>query len=76
MDHPPKNGAAPTSTWQTGELLVDPYAIPIRPDAPAGPARLMVGMYDPATGDRLPATGPADEFDRIYLTEIEIDAGP
>ncbi|MFN2220256.1 MAG: glycosyltransferase family 39 protein [Anaerolineae bacterium] len=76
MDHPPQSGAAPTSTWQTGERLVDPYAIPIRPDAPAGPARLVVGMYDPATGDRLPATGTVDEFDRIYLTEVEIDAAP
>ncbi|MFN2185945.1 MAG: glycosyltransferase family 39 protein [Anaerolineae bacterium] len=76
LDHPPQNGAAPTSTWQTGERLADPYQIPIQPDAPAGPARLVVGMYDPATGDRLRATGPVDEFDRIYLTEIEIETGP
>lgn len=76
MDHPPQNGAAPTSTWKVGERIIDSYEIPIRSDAPPGPARLTVGMYDPATGDRLPATGPVDEFNRITLTEVDIDAGP
>jgi hypothetical protein len=33
-------------------------------------------MYDPATGDRLPATGPVDELDRIYLAEVEIKPAP
>jgi hypothetical protein len=33
-------------------------------------------MYDPATGDRLQATGPVDEFNRIYLTEVEIRPAP
>jgi hypothetical protein len=53
-----------------GERPIDHYEIPARPDAPAGPARLVMGMYDPATGDRLPAMGPVDEVDRITLTEI------
>jgi hypothetical protein len=59
-----------------GERLIDPSEIPIRPDAPAGPAQRVVGMCDPATGDRLPATGPVDEVDRITLTEIEVDGEP
>jgi hypothetical protein len=72
MDHPPQNGAAPTSSWETGQRLADRYEIPIRDDTPLGPARLVTGMYDPITGDRLPATGPVDDLDRIYLTEVEI----
>lgn len=76
MDHPPQNGAAPTSTWQPGQQLADRYEITVREDAPAGPARLLIGMYDPATEDRLPATGPVDELDRIYLTEVEIKPAP
>ena len=76
MDHPPQNGAAPTSAWITGQRLADRYEIPIRPDAPTGSARLMVGMYDPATSDRLPVTGPGDEFNRIYLTDIWIEPTP
>jgi mannosyltransferase len=76
MDHPPQNGAAPTSTWETGQRLADHYEIPIKPDASPGPAWLLVGMYDPATGDRLLATGPADKFNRIHLTEVEIRPSP
>jgi hypothetical protein len=76
MDHPPQNGAAPTSGWKTGQLLSDRYQIPIRNDAPHGPVRLVIGMYDPETGDRLRATGPVDEFNRIYLTEVKIGPAP
>jgi hypothetical protein len=76
MDHPPQNGAAPTSTWRAGQQMADRYEIPIHDDAPAGPARLVVGMYDPTTGNRLPAIGPADEFNRIFLTEVEIKPTP
>jgi hypothetical protein len=76
MDHPPQNGAAPTSTWAAGQRLADHYEIPIRLDAPTGPARLVVGMYDPATEDRLLAVGSVDEFNRIYLIEIEIRPSP
>ena len=76
MDHPPQNGAAPTSSWQMGQHLADRYEIPIREDAPHGPGQLVIGMYDPTTGDRLPATGPADELDRIHLAEVEIRSGP
>jgi len=39
---------------------------------------LLIGMYDPATGDRLPATGPVDELNCVcvYLTEVEIKPAP
>ena len=76
MDHPPQNGAAPTSAWETGQRLADRYQIPVRDDAPLGPARLVIGMYDPTTGDRLPATGPVDDLNRVHLTEIEIGPAP
>jgi hypothetical protein len=76
MDHQPLNGAAPTSTWTSGQRLADRYEIHIRDDAPTGNARLLVGMYDPATAERLLATGPADEFNRIYLTELRIEPNP
>jgi hypothetical protein len=37
---------------------------------------LVIDMYDPATGDWLPTTGPVDEFNCIYLTEVEIRTLP
>lgn len=76
MDHPPQNGAAPTSAWETGQRLADHYEIPIRPDAPTGPARLMVGMYDPATSGRLPVEGSGDESNRVHLTDLRIEHTP
>jgi hypothetical protein len=75
-DHPPQEGAAPTSTWVPGQVLADQYQISIDPGALAGPARLMVGMYDPLSGIRLPVTGAADEFDRIPLVQLQINTAP
>ncbi|GIW09154.1 MAG: hypothetical protein KatS3mg061_0211 [Dehalococcoidia bacterium] len=49
QDAPPAAGDAPTSSWLAGEVVVDRKQL----RAPAGPVRLVVGMYDPATGERL-----------------------
>jgi hypothetical protein len=75
-DRPPQDGAAPTSTWVWGQVLADHYQIPVHPDAPLGPAWLMVGMYDPLSGERLPVTGLADQFNRIPLVELQIKPAP
>jgi len=53
-DAPPLAGAAPTSTWAPGEVLSDTYRFNVAADAPAGEYRLVVGVYLPATGERLP----------------------
>lgn len=52
-DLPPLGGAALTSSWLPGEVIVDEIALTPRPDVPAGPYRLIVGLYDPRTGTRL-----------------------
>ncbi len=59
-DGEPGNGAFPTSGWVSGETLVDHRTVTVRADAPAGPATLVVGFYDPSTNQRVPwldATG-------------------
>jgi 4-amino-4-deoxy-L-arabinose transferase-like glycosyltransferase len=51
----------PTDIWQPGETIIANYPVTIPADAPAGPADLLVGWYDPAApGQRLPvdAVGP------------------
>jgi hypothetical protein len=48
-DRPPADGRYPTSIWEDGERIVDEH--PLR--APPGRYRVLVGMYDPATGQRL-----------------------
>ncbi|HJW84563.1 MAG TPA: hypothetical protein VJ754_09700, partial [Anaerolineae bacterium] len=47
----------PTTTWQVGERITDHHALLIPPDARPGSYWLGVGMYSPATGERLPVTG-------------------
>jgi 4-amino-4-deoxy-L-arabinose transferase-like glycosyltransferase len=52
-DDEPGDGALPTASWLPGEYLADPHVLTVRPDAPAGPASLVVGLYDPRSGQRV-----------------------
>ena len=54
LDGQPVCDNQPTSRWQPGQIIADPYRIPIRGDAPTGSVPLTVGMYDLATMQRLP----------------------
>jgi len=56
-DQLPGDGDFPTTGWRAGEYLTDTLAIPVPANAPAGKYRLRVGLYDPATGQRLPVQG-------------------
>jgi mannosyltransferase len=53
-DNPPVWGTYPTTEWSAGEKIVDRYEIPVDPNTPPGSYFLSVGLYDPATGTRLP----------------------
>jgi 4-amino-4-deoxy-L-arabinose transferase-like glycosyltransferase len=69
-DSVPQGGAAPTTSWLAGEIVVDEYHIPVAEDAPAGDYHIEVGMYDPATVIRLPvvaADGSRLPDDRVLL---------
>ena len=65
----PGAGALPTSDWPPGQIIADAHQIHIPETAPApGVYRIRVGMYDFATGQRL----PAGERDFITLGEIDV----
>jgi hypothetical protein len=49
-DAPPQQGVNPTSAWVPGEVIVDPVALTVKPEAPAGSYRLETGLYDAAAG--------------------------
>lgn len=53
VDRIPGGGAAPTSRWAAGQVIVDDVALPVAADIPPGSYRIVVGLYDPAYGDRL-----------------------
>jgi hypothetical protein len=50
VDQVPAGGARPTTGWLPGEVIADAYALPL-----AAARALEVGLYDPATGERLGA---------------------
>lgn len=52
-DNPPVRGTYPTTEWAAGETVFDQYLIPLKEDAPLGEYRLLIGLYDPASGQRL-----------------------
>jgi len=59
-DSPPASGQRATDEWLPGEFIVDPHRLIWRDTNYGGPARLVVGLYDPATGERLRTADGAD----------------
>ncbi|MGI6374400.1 MAG: phospholipid carrier-dependent glycosyltransferase [Anaerolineae bacterium] len=69
-DGAPAGGEAPTSGWVPGQVVSDGHALDLPIDLPAGSYRLAVGMYNPATGERLElydAAGARQPDDRLLL---------
>jgi hypothetical protein len=69
-DGPPDDGAQPTSGWVPGDTVVDAHAIQIDRSLPAGEYKLITGMYDPKTGQRL--TLPDGE-NYLQIATISVD---
>ncbi|MCB0187178.1 MAG: hypothetical protein KDE31_23080, partial [Caldilineaceae bacterium] len=44
-DGEPVCGKLPTTDWRAGDLIADPYYIPIDPTAPFDTYSLLIGMY-------------------------------
>lgn len=57
-DGDPLDGQHTLSRWLADDEIADRRDLPIAATAPAGRYRLLVGIYDRATGRRLPITGP------------------
>jgi hypothetical protein len=57
-DGDPLDARRPVGAWLPGETIDDRRDLPIQSDAPPGRYRLLTGLYDPATGARLPIVGP------------------
>jgi hypothetical protein len=77
QDNEPANGMRPTSAWRVGEVIVDGYSIPLEPGAPPGEYGVEVGLYDPATGERLLVVDSAGSAtaDHLILTHVTVGDG-
>lgn len=67
----PGGGKRPTSAWLVGEYILDPHPVTFRDPSYTGPATIRVGLYDPATGQRLLTSDGADAF----TLPIALDVG-
>lgn len=75
QDNEPGGGERPMPLWQPGEIIVDEYAIPVNPEAPAGDHALTVGLYHPVTGERLSVLqGDTPLGTQITLTTVRVSA--
>ncbi|MFQ5885884.1 MAG: hypothetical protein ACE5II_01475, partial [Anaerolineae bacterium] len=74
-DSEPVGGSRPTSGWGIGEEIGDNYGIILPEELPSGEYQLVVGMYDPTSGERLPIYGRDGERlpgDRALLGAVEV----
>jgi hypothetical protein len=70
-DGVPRQWRYPTTWWEADEVVADPVELPLA-EVPPGEYQLLVGMYDEATGERLPAVAAGERFshDAIPLTTV------
>lgn len=72
----PVCGTEPTHGWEVGDVHLDPRVVDLPPSLAPGRYTVRAGLYDPATGERLPAReGQADHTDAAELWAFELAAG-
>ena len=70
-DAVPADWTRPTSGWRAGEYVTDVHVLETRRDMPPGEYRLVAGLYDSATGQRLStdAGGDAIELGKLDIAQ-------
>ncbi len=74
-DGQPGAGLLPTTSWVRGEIIRDQHVIPLPGELAPGEYFVIVGMYDPASGQRLEiktASGLAPD-NSLSLVEVRIE---
>lgn len=67
-------GFRPTSSWVVGKVVTDNHALYLGPDAPPGEYRVVLGLYDPKTGQRVMLLDEDDQVqgDSLLLQTISV----
>jgi len=68
-DSEPMQGTRSTDTWPTDQTFEDQRAVWIKPGTPPGTYTLSLGLYNPATGQRLKLP---DGADRLNLADVVV----
>lgn len=77
-DGEPANGTRPTSGWDLGQLIRDPHALRVEPGTLPGEYRLMIGLYDGLTGQRLPVVSDEGVVENraLAIADVRVSAAP
>jgi len=73
-DAAPRAGRYPTSVWRAGDVVPDVHILATGTLTPGVTGRLVVGLYNPEGGARLPVTGAGADAsgDMVSLQEVSI----
>jgi hypothetical protein len=74
FDAPPLDNDYPTSLWSAEEVILDPHLLDLSA-IPPGEYQILAGLYNFATGERLPATAESVPLpdDAVELGTIQIE---
>jgi hypothetical protein len=67
FDSPPMNGATPTTSWAPGTTITDTHAIVIPADAQPGEYKVVIGLYQYPSFERLVIQGQDAPGDTEYV---------
>jgi hypothetical protein len=75
QDNEPAGGTRATSSWRVGEIIVDKYGITLDTGIPSGRYAIEIGLYEPATGERLSVLdGDGNAAaDHLILTYVQVE---
>jgi len=75
QDHEPVGGAYPTGRWERGDVVRESFLVIAPQDVAPGAYDVIVGVWDPETGARLPAAG-GSAGDAVRVGKLTIRAEP
>jgi hypothetical protein len=68
----PNQGATPTWRWQAGDLIDDVWQLKLPANLQAGQYQVVVGMYDPVSGERLEAWQQHPSVERFWTNALPL----
>jgi hypothetical protein len=76
-DSQPAGGSRPTSSWEPGHEISDNHGLVLPLDIPAGEYQIELGLYDAATGQRLPILTEQGDVveDRVLVGPVVVVTG-
>lgn len=74
-DSVPAGGTRPTADWIAGEYVTDEHQIRLPASLPAGDYRVVAGLYESATGRRIPVQGVGAGPGAVHFGTVTVTGG-